>query len=420
MFLEGQHLPVPSSCLQHQSIILPPLSPQSTQRMLPKLPSRGSRGQSELGQGATLATLILITATLFRATAAASEREREGSGWNSNRGTCLASVYLRISCLKVEWMKLKTHSSNNLIKLQSNVNGWQGAGGSKGAHITECNWSNICWHSFLGQGEELLPVVVMQLWLLEKSSPATVLQSRLTSYRATEVAHQLQCYRGGHRSGSGDICSSSSLPPHHWSGEALCCIVWRRCAALSALCAPWEGLDVQRRLSRGAQDTNQWIEGSCGEVLWWSVMSRWVFIFTPVPGLDIKERQSRGPKIPTNALQWTVESFHTWYCPSTYYKGPKTSIPNMTFLMDNMICLLNISGICSSIGKTGCGHSEQCVWNEQACLGHMANLIQAPPTRWPLLVGYLAWRIIKKAKYHTQLYTTWHISGTWILLSIPM
>ena len=108
----------------------------------------------------------------------------------------------------------------------------------------------------LGQGEELLPVVVMQLWLLEKSSPATVLQTWLTSTSATE----LQCYRGGHRSGSGDICSSSSLPPHHWSGEPLCCTV--------LYCVePEEGLDVQRRLSRGAQDTNQWIEGSCGEVL---------------------------------------------------------------------------------------------------------------------------------------------------------
>ena len=88
-------------------------------------------------------------------------------------------------------------------------------------------------------------MVVMQLWLLEKSSPATVLQTWLTSTSATEVAHQhqcyrggppdtvlqstsateLQCYRGGHRSGSGDICSSSSLPPHHWSGEPLCCTV---------------------------------------------------------------------------------------------------------------------------------------------------------------------------------------------------
>ena len=70
-----------------------------------------------LGNWNALATLILIRATLFRATAA-----REGLGWNSKRGTC-CSVYLRISCLKVEWMKLKTHSSNNLIKLQSNVNG---------------------------------------------------------------------------------------------------------------------------------------------------------------------------------------------------------------------------------------------------------------------------------------------------------
>ena len=147
-------------------------------------------------------------------------------------------------------------------------------------------------------------------------------------------------------------------------------------------------------------------------------------MFTPDPGLDIKERQSRGPKIPTNALQCTVQSFRTWYCSSTYYRGPQDIYPYMTFFMDNMIFLLNItdiiSGICSLIGKTGCGHSEQCVWNEQACLGHMPNLIQAPPTRWPVLDGYLTWIMIFKKLSVKHNYTTWHICKTWILLSMSM
>ena len=92
----------------------------------------------------------------------------------------------------------------------------------------------------------------MQLWLLEKSSPATVLQSWHASYSATEVAR-----------GVGVVIYAAAPPSRRTIGQV-------NHSLLHCLhCVELERVSMCRGAQQGAQDTNQWIEGFCGEVLWW-------------------------------------------------------------------------------------------------------------------------------------------------------
>ena len=100
----------------------------------------------------------------------------------------------------------------------------------------------------------------------------------------------LQCYSG--QSGSGDICSSSSLPPHHWSGEP---IVLSHCVHC-VHCVPGFG-----------------------------------------EGLDVQERLSRGLKIPTNGLRDLVERF----CDGALCSDPKGMVSNFSF-SENVISTFSI------------------------------------------------------------------------------
>ena len=74
------------------------------------------------------------------------------------------------------------------------------------------------------------------------------------------------------------------------------------------------------------------------------ILSRWVFKFTPDPGLD-KAKQGAQDTNQCTAMYCGEFSYMVLPINFNTTEGPLTSIPNMTFLVDNMICLLNIGGV---------------------------------------------------------------------------